>query len=93
MSGSVKTGLIYTKYTRSYNSIYLLFCMCYAKAVSVIEFLTNYCIYGDILDTIWITDKKLLHFELSKLGQILRVDKIGFPRLSHKFKFKYGSRD
>ena len=35
--------------------------------------------YDDILDTIRITDKKLLHFKLSKLGQILCVDKTGFP--------------
>ena len=39
------------------------------------------CTYDDILDTIWITDKKLLHFKLSKSGQILRVDKTGFPGL------------
>ena len=39
--------------------------------------------YDDILDTIWITDKKLLHFKLSKSGQILCVDKASFPRLSH----------
>ena len=44
-----------------------------------IEFLMDVCIYNDILDTIWITDKKLLHFKLSRSGQILCVDKIGFP--------------
>ena len=31
-------------------------------------------------NTTWITDKKLLHFKFSKLGQILHVDKNGFPR-------------
>ena len=35
--------------------------------------------YDDILLTIRITDKKLLHFKLSKSGQMLYVDKIGFP--------------
>ena len=35
--------------------------------------------HDDIIDTIWITDKKLLHFKLSKSGKILRVDKTGFP--------------
>ena len=35
------------------------------------------------LDTIWITDKKLLHFKLSKSGQILCVDKTSFPRPGH----------
>ena len=41
------------------------------------------CIYDDILDTIQITDKKLLHFKLSKSGQILCVDKTNFPRPGH----------
>ena len=52
--------------------------MCYAKSASFIKFLMDFCTY-DILDTIWITDKKLLHFKLSKLGQILHVNKTGFP--------------
>ena len=39
--------------------------------------------YDDILDIITITDKKLLHFKLSKLGQILSADKTGFPRSGH----------
>ena len=50
--------------------------MCYANFVSFNEFLKDLCIYDDILDTILITEKKLLHFLLSKLGQILSVDKI-----------------
>ena len=57
--------------------------MCYPKSVSIIEFLMDFCIYDDILDTIQITDKKLLHFKLSKSGQILRVDKTCFPRPGH----------
>ena len=28
------------------------------------EFLTDFCIYDDILDAIQIADKKLLHFKL-----------------------------
>ena len=47
----------------------------------------DFCTYDDILDTIWITDKKLLHFQVSKLGQILCVDKTGFPRPGHIFYF------
>ena len=65
---------------------YLLFCMCYPQSVSFIEFLMDFCIillYDDILDTIWSTDKKILHFKLSKSGQILHVDKTCFPRPSH----------
>ena len=38
----------------------------------------DFCTY-DILDTIWITDIKLLHIKLSILGQILRVSKTSFP--------------
>ena len=57
--------------------------MCYPKSVSFIAFLMAFCTYDDILDTLWITDEKLLHFKLSKSGQILHVDKTGFPRLSH----------
>ena len=51
-------------------SSYILFCMCYAKAVSFIEFLIDFCMYDDIkfLDTLLITDKKILHFKLSQLG-------------------------
>ena len=49
----------------------------------IIEFLMDFCTYDDILDTIRITDKKLLHFKLSKSSQILRVDKTGYPRLGH----------
>ena len=43
--------------------------------------------YDDISDTIWSTDKKLLHFKLSKLGQILHVDKTGSPRPGHKYSY------
>ena len=43
--------------------------------------------YNDILDTIQITDKKLLHFKLSKSGHILHVLQTstvaGFPRPGH----------
>ena len=39
----------------------------------------------DVVDTKRITDKKLLHFKLSKSGQILHVDKTSIPRPSHIF--------
>ena len=52
--------------------------MCYPKSGSFIDFLKDFCIYDDIFNTMQITDKKLLHFKLSKSDQILRVDKI-FP--------------
>ena len=46
----------------------------------------DFCIYDDTLHTILITDKKLIHFKLSKSGQILHVDKTGFARPSHKYR-------
>ena len=78
-----KTGLIYTKYMCLYYGTYLQFCVCYPHSVYFIEFLMDFCIYDDILDAIWITDKTLLHCKLSKSSQILRVDKTCFPRPGH----------
>ena len=43
----------------------------------------DWYIYDDILDTILGTDRKLLCFKLSKLDQILCVDKTGFLRPGH----------
>ena len=85
MTGPGKTGLIYTKYTCLNYGTYLLFCVCYLNSVSFIEFHMDLCIYDDILDALWIIDKKLLHFKLSKSGQILHGDKTCFPRPGHKF--------
>ena len=83
VTGPGKTGLIYTKYTCLYYGTYLLFCMCYPKSVSFIEFLMDSCTYDEIFDMIQIPDKTLLHFKFSKSGQILRVDKTCFPRPGH----------
>ena len=80
---SGKTDLIYTKYTCLYNDTYLLCYICYPKSVNFIEFLMDFCMYGNTLAMIQITDKKLLHFKLSKSCQILCVDKTCFPRPSH----------
>ena len=52
VTGPGKTGLIYTKYTCSYYGKYLLFCICYPKSVSCIEFFMDLCTYDDILDAI-----------------------------------------
>ena len=80
-----KIGLIYTKYSCSYYGTYILFCMCYSKSVSFIEFLIDFCIYDDIIFRYNMdSNKKLLHFKLSKSAQILSIDKIGFYRPSHK---------
>ena len=65
-----------------YYDAYLLFCMCYPKSVNFIDFLIAFYIYDVVLDMIQITDKSynLLHFKLSKSGQILRIDKTCFLR-------------
>ena len=83
VTGPGKTGLIYTKYTCLYYNMYLFFCMCYPKSVYFIEFLMDFCIYDDILLMIHVINKKLLHFKLSKSGQILHVDKTCFLRPGH----------
>ena len=72
LTGPGKTALIYTKYTCLYYGTYLLFYMCYLNSVSFIELLMDFFSYNDISDTIWITDKMLLYFKLSKSGQILQ---------------------
>ena len=89
VTGPGKTGLIYTKYTCLHYGTYLLFCVCYLKSVNYIEFLMDLCIYDDILDALWLTDKKLLHFKLSKSGQILHIDKTCFPRPGHTYIYIY----
>ena len=63
--------------------------MCNTESVNFIEFLMDFYIYGDGLDTILITDKMLLHFKLSRLGQILCVDKTGFSSLVTNVKQSY----
>ena len=60
--------------------------MRYAKSVNFIEFLMDFGISDDILVTVLIIDKKLLHFKPSQLGQILCVN-TGFSQACHKYKF------
>ena len=58
-------------------------CYAYTKSECFIEFFMECCIYDKMFDTLLIKDKQLLHRKLSKLGQILRLDKAGFLRPSH----------
>ena len=84
VTGPEKTCLIYTKYTCSYYGTYILFFINHAKSVSFIEFLMDFCIYIDILDTILNAEKSyILHFKLLILGHILHVDKTGFLKPGH----------
>ena len=57
-------------------------CACYPKVLLNSSWISAY-VYDDILDTIQVTDKKLLHFKFSKSGQILSVDKTCFSRPGH----------
>ena len=82
--------LIYTKYTCSYYGIYLLFYMCYAKSVNFVEFLMDFGISDDILVTVLIIDKKLLHFKPSQLGQILCVN-TGFSQAQSQIQVYHSS--
>ena len=62
--------------------------MCYAKSVNFIEFLMDFSISDDILVTVLIIDKKLLHFKPSQLGQILYICvNTGFSQACHKYRF------
>ena len=56
----------------------------YPKSVSFIEFLMNFCIYDDILNTMQITDKSYYILNSQNEVKILCVDKTGFPRHGHK---------
>ena len=62
VTGPGKTGIIYIKYNYFFYGTYLLFCTCYPQSVDFIEFLMVFCINDDILDTIQITDKKVVAF-------------------------------
>ena len=80
MTESAKTGLICTKYTYSF------FCVDYTISASFIEFLRKFCIYDKIFDKVYtMLGKRVINLKGSKLGQILRADKIGLRRLSHIF--------
>ena len=89
MTRPEETGLTNVKYAYSYNSIYLLFCMHmgYMQSVSFVDFHIDFCIHNDTYVTIFIENKKLLHFKLSKLGQFLHVHKIGFLRSGNSFTY------
>ena len=77
-----------TQNTLVYNYMVHVFCsVCAIQNLLILLTSSWISAHDDILDTIQITDKTfylhLLHFKLSKLGQILHVDKTGFPRPGH----------
>ena len=82
---SDKTSLIAQKYTRVYNGIYLLFCVCYSNSVSFIELLRIFCIHGKVCAKILCSEKELLNLKDSKLTQNFYGNKTGFVRPGHIF--------
>ena len=68
MSPELTKQVLYTQnaFVHIMAFTYLLFCMCYAKVFSFIEFIMNFCIYDDILYAIQITNK-VITLKLSKL--------------------------
>ena len=80
---SDKTSLIARKYTRVYNGIYLLLCVCYSNSVSFIELLRIFCIHGEVCAKILCLEKDLLNLKDSKLTQKFYGNKTGFVRPGH----------
>ena len=83
MTQSDKTSLIARKYTRVYNGIYLLLCVCYSTSVSFIELLRIFCIHGEVCAKILCSEKNLLNLKESKLTQKFYGNKTGFVRPGH----------
>ena len=92
---SDKTSLIARKYTRPYNGIYLLFCVCYSNSVSFITFLRIYCIHdGKVCAKILCSGKVLLIFKTQKIFKAIRLvlsERVTFMHISWKvLKHLYG---
>ena len=94
VTGPGKTDLIYTKYTCSYYGTYILFCVCYPKSVIFIEFLMDFCICNDIVDTIQITDKRyqnqvnfICRYDWFSHAQSHIVKTIWYPNISQLDKY------
>ena len=83
MTQSDITSFIAQKYTRVYNGIYLLFCVCYSNSVSFIELLRIFCIHGEVCAKILCSEKELLNLKDLKLTQNFYGNKTGFVRLGH----------
>ena len=82
---SDKTSLIARKYTRPYNGIYLLFCVCYSNSVSFIGFLRIYCIHdGEVCAKILCSGKVLLILRLKifKAIRLVLSERVTFMHIS-----------
>ena len=63
VTGPEKTGLIYTKHTRSHFAAYLFFCVCYSISVSCIEFFRIVCIYDEMCVEILCCYNEIFHLK------------------------------
>ena len=70
MTQHEKTGLMYTKYTASYYSTYLLDCLRYQSSVNCTSCSMKCCINGSKFIGLLISLTKLFKFEIQKCGQI-----------------------
>ena len=82
-----KTGLMYTKYTRSYYYKYLRYCIRYSQSVSCMRFLTNCCINAEKFVRLLCLHKKLFNFEIQKCGQISCAHKTHFLMPGHIYPY------
>ena len=73
-----KTRLMYTKYTYSYYSKYLPYCIRFSESVSCMRFLINSYINGENCVGLLCLHIKLFNFEIQKCGQILCAHKTHF---------------
>ena len=83
MTRHEKTGLMYTKYTCSYCSKYLPYCIRFSKSVSCMRLLSNCCISGENCVRFPCSHRKLCNFGIQKCGQILCVHKTLFLMPGH----------
>ena len=78
-----KTRLMYTKYTYSYYSKYLPYCIRFSESVSCMRFLINSYINGENCGGLLCLHIKLFNFEIQKCGQILCAHKTHFLMPGH----------
>ena len=78
-----KIGLMYTKYTRSYETEYLHYCITFLQSASCIRFCRNDCISGYKFVKIPCFHKKIFNFVIQKCGQILCAHKTHFLMPGH----------
>ena len=85
VTGPEKTGHIYTKHTCSYYDPYVIPILYELYQICKFYWIPYGILHNEMSVTILSNTKKLLHFKVSKLGQILCVDNTGFLKPGHIF--------